>query len=118
MQQRLAKAGWLPKFEGDTGIYAQPKLDGFCCITQEPGLTSREGQPIIAVPHIHGELSGFFAEQEERALHGELYNHTLKEDFEQLSSILKKQKNISEVQAALARDMAFVISPSASGTRR
>ncbi|AXQ69803.1 hypothetical protein HOU03_gp464 [Caulobacter phage CcrSC] len=105
-QKRLKKSGWTPRFDGDTGVYAQPKLDGFCCIAQKTGLTSREGQPIVAVPHIMEALAGFFEEYPDAVLHGELYNHVFKDDFETLVSILKKQKNISEEQYALAREMA------------
>jgi len=74
------------------GIYSQPKLDGFCCIAQASGLTSREGQPIVSVPHIEAALAPFFHEFPDAVLHGELYNHDLNEDFEELSSILKKSK--------------------------
>ena len=75
-----------------TGIYSQPKFDGFCCIAQASGMTSREGQPIVSAPHVMSALAQFFAENPEASLHGELYNHDLKDDFEGLSSVLKKQK--------------------------
>lgn len=103
---RLKKIGWTPRRDGDTGAYFQPKLDGFCCIAQKSGLTSREGQPIIAVPHIMEALAPLFEADPDAVFHGELYNHALKDEFETLSSILKKQKNISEEQFALAREMA------------
>lgn len=101
----LAKAGFVPK-AGETGIYGEPKLDGFCCISQITGLTAREGPPIIAVPHISEALALFYEDFPEAPLHGELYNHDLKDDFESLSSILKKQKDITPEQFALAREMA------------
>jgi ATP-dependent DNA ligase len=79
-----------------TGIYSEPKLDGFCCIAQASGLTSREGQPIVAVPHVMRALSQFFYCFPDAVLHGELYNHDFKDDFEALSSILKKQNPTPE----------------------
>ncbi len=103
---RLTKAGYKPKFEGDTGIRYQHKFDGFCCIAQASGLTSREGQPIVSVPHIMEALQPYFDKYPDGVLHGELYHHDLKDNFQQLQSILKKQKNITEEQYAFARKMA------------
>lgn len=104
MLKRLADAGVIRP--DTTGVYAQPKLDGFCCIAQKSGMTSREGEPIVSAPHIMEALAPLFEENPEAVFHGELYNHALKEDFEALSSILKKQKNITEEQFAYSREMA------------
>lgn len=89
-----------------TGVFVEPKLDGFCCIAQATGLTSREGQPIVAVPHIMSALSPFFRDFPDAVLHGELYNHDFKDNFEDLSSILKKQKMTPELIEA-AKVMQF-----------
>ena len=89
-----------------TGVYAEPKLDGFCCIAQATGLTSREGQPIVAVPHVMSALSRFFHTFPDAVLHGELYSHELKDEFEVLSSILKKQTPNAE-QLETAKVMQF-----------
>lgn len=88
------------------GVFVEPKLDGFCCIAQASGLTSREGQPIVAVPHVMSALSQFFRDFPDAVLHGELYSHDLKEDFEELSSILKKQ-NMTPELAEAAKGMQF-----------
>ncbi|UTU09525.1 hypothetical protein CcrBL47_gp239c [Caulobacter phage BL47] len=53
---QLKKAKITPK-AGTTGAYFQPKLDGFCCIAQKSGLTTREGEPIVSVPHIMEALA-------------------------------------------------------------
>lgn len=74
----------------------EPKFDGFCFIAQASGMTSREGQPIVAAPHIMSALSPFFAQFPDAILHGELYNHDFCDDFESLSSILKKQNPTPE----------------------
>lgn len=69
-----------------------PKFDGIRCIAKAEGLFSRQGQPILAVPHIHAALGPFFARLPEAILDGELYNHDLREDFGAISSIVRKQK--------------------------
>lgn len=101
----VAKAGLVT--DGATGIYGEPKLDGFCCIAQPTGLTSREGEPIVAVPHVSDVLQAFWTDFPESPLHGELYNHDLKDDFETLSSILRKTKNITPEQFETARVMQY-----------
>lgn len=83
-----------------TGVYFQPKLDGYCCIAKEHGLQSREGLPILTAPHVERELAAFFAAWGDGPLHGELYNHDLKDEFEKLGSLLKKQKGITPEHVA------------------
>jgi len=81
--------------------YSQPKLDGIRCIATAAGLFSRQGQPIIAVPHIHAALAPLFADDPDLILDGELYNHDLREDFGAISSIVRK-KNPTREQLELA----------------
>lgn len=81
---------------GQNTLGVEPKFDGFCSITQVDGMTSREGQPIVAVPHINSALTPFMANFRDAVLHGELYNHDYADDFESLSSILKKQNPTAE----------------------
>lgn len=92
--KRIAKAGVTPP-EGETGVYFQPKLDGFCNIARDHKLQSREGLPILTAGHIARALKPFFDLFPGRTLHGELYNHDLKDEFEALGSLLKKQKDIT-----------------------
>jgi hypothetical protein len=98
---------WVARAEPDTdfeepdrlspsGAYFQPKLDGYCCIARAGGLQSREGLPILTAPHIEAALAPFFKVNPDAVLHGELYNHDLKEEFEKLGSLLKKQKGITQ----------------------
>lgn len=88
VEPMLAKA--YDKFPG--AGYSQPKLDGIRCIARASGLFSRQGQPIIAVPHIHAALQPLFDADPGLILDGELYNHDLREDFGAISSIVRKQK--------------------------
>lgn len=82
------------KFPGTCLV--QPKLDGIRCIATKDGLFSRQGKPITAVPHIHAALQPAFDSDPDLKLDGELYNHDLKDDFQKLVSIVRKQKPTAE----------------------
>lgn len=71
--------------------WIQPKLDGIRCIMTKDGMFSRQGQAIIAVPHLHAELKSLFDANPDAILDGELYNHDLREDFGAISSIVRKK---------------------------
>lgn len=72
--------------------YSQPKLDGIRCIARRDGLWSRAGKPIVAVPHIEEYLRMFFDRFPDAVLDGELYNHELKDDFNKITSMVRKSK--------------------------
>lgn len=85
------------KYEGMSTImggyvYCQPKLDGIRCIARKDGLWTRSGKEIPAVPHIWESLKEFFAEHPDMILDGELYNHELKDDFNSITSMVRKTK--------------------------
>lgn len=71
---------------------SQPKLDGVRCLVSEFGLQSRNGKPLLSSPHIREELDNFFEKFPDYILDGELYNHSLKDSFEQLISLIRKTK--------------------------
>ena len=89
-------------------LFTQPKLDGIRCITylQDGELVakSRAGKPIDSIPHVLGELEPFFAENPNAVLDGELYNHDLKNDFNKIISLVRKQK---PVRSASDTDKTF-----------
>ena len=70
--------------------YAQPKLDGMRCIAKTTGLFSRQGKPILSCPHIIEALEPFFEKFPDAILDGEIYNHDLKSEFEELMSLARK----------------------------
>lgn len=73
---------------------AQPKLDGHRSRTKiDKTLWSRGHKPITSVPHILTEIARIFPNAAPK-LDGELYNHTLKEDFEKITSIVKQTKQV------------------------
>ena len=87
-------------------VYIQPKLDGVRCLIKrvsdfpgQEGLASfsvkaysRTGKEFKNVRHITNALKGFFFHSPDVVLDGELYNHKLKNDFEKIISLVRKQK--------------------------
>lgn len=74
------------------GVYSQPKLDGIRCIARKDGLWTRSGKEIVAVPHIWESLQPFFEKHPNMIIDGELYNHELKDDFNSITSMVRKTK--------------------------
>ena len=78
------------------GVYSQPKLDGIRCVTTRKGMFSRNGKEFVSCPHIRNALSEVFRKYPDLVLDGELYNHDLKDDFNEIVSMIKKQKTTPE----------------------
>jgi len=73
-------------------VYIQPKLDGVRCLFTKDGAYSRSGKQFMNLRHIEMALKPFFDKQPDVILDGELYNHKLKNDFEKIISLVRKQK--------------------------
>lgn len=73
-------------------VYIQPKLDGVRCLFTKDGAYSRTGKKFMNLTHIELALTPFFKSQPHCVLDGELYNHKLKNDFEKIISLVRKQK--------------------------
>jgi len=88
-------------------VFIQPKLDGVRCVIQAkvkrhiltPDLNeievkaySRTGKEWKNIDHILFNLKPWFALNPDVILDGELYNHDLKDDFEKIISLVRKQK--------------------------
>jgi len=73
-------------------VFLQPKLDGVRCIFTKDGAYSRTGKEFKNVAHIKYDLTDFFRKHPNTVLDGELYNHALKNDFEKIISLVRKQK--------------------------
>tara|TARA_R100001440_G_scaffold2666_7_gene7411 strand:+ start:2287 stop:3120 length:834 start_codon:yes stop_codon:yes gene_type:complete len=73
-------------------VYIQPKLDGVRCLFTKNGAYSRSGKQFMNLRHIEMALKPFFDQQPDVILDGELYNHKLKNDFEKIISLVRKQK--------------------------
>tara|TARA_Y100001973_G_C5183866_1_gene326588 strand:+ start:782 stop:1618 length:837 start_codon:yes stop_codon:yes gene_type:complete len=77
-------------------VFIQPKLDGVRCLIQcENGVVkaySRTGKEWKNIEHILFNLQHFFTFEPNVVLDGELYNHDLRDNFEQIISCVRKTK--------------------------
>jgi len=91
------------RIDWSKNIYMQPKLDGVRCLIQyevfpisQGGARiiaySRTGKEFMNVEHIKEDLKPLFKACPWIVLDGELYNHDLKDDFEKIISLVRKQK--------------------------
>ena len=81
-------------------VSMQPKLDGVrCTIQYDAGVVtawSRTGKEWKNIEHIKLNLYRFFDKFPNIILDGELYNHDLRDDFEKIISLVRKQKPTDE----------------------
>jgi DNA ligase-1 len=73
-------------------VYCQPKLDGIRCITSIEGMQSRNGKSIVSCPHIYQKLKKVFKDWPSIVFDGELYCDKLNNDFNKITSLVKKTK--------------------------
>jgi len=89
-------------------VSMQPKLDGVRCVIQyDAGKViaySRTGKEWKNIDHILLNLYKFFDKHPNVILDGELYNHDLKDDFEQIISLVRRQKP-DDIDMLESRDM-------------
>jgi DNA ligase-1 len=85
------KAGMRP-IDFSEQVFIQPKLDGVRCLFTKDGAFSRTGKQFMNIVHIENQLKEFFKLNPDIVLDGELYNHQLKDDFEKIISLVRKQK--------------------------
>ena len=92
--------------------YIQPKLDGVRCVIQSQDVEfydngnkidaeavvaySRTGKQWKNIDHILEQLVPFFEKYPNVILDGELYNHDLRDDFNKIISLVRKQKPTPE----------------------
>jgi len=80
----------------DGKVFMQPKLDGVRCLIQydkKTGVTawSRTGKQWQNIHHITSSLEQWFQSNQTTVLDGELYNHDLRDDFETIISLVRRQ---------------------------
>jgi len=80
------------RVDWNQAVYIQPKLDGVRCLFTKDGAYSRNHKQFMNVRHIEMALKPFFDQNPDVILDGELYNHKLKNDFEKIISLVRKQK--------------------------
>jgi len=84
------------KVDFKAATYVQPKLDGMRCIARKDGLWSRNGKPIVSVPHIHAALKPMFHKDPTLIFDGELYCDKLKDNFNQIMHLCRQSKPTAE----------------------
>ena len=78
-------------------VYIQPKLDGVRCVItldekENIRCFSRTGKEFHNLNHIKDSLKPWFEFHDDVILDGELYNHDLRDNFEKIISLVRKQK--------------------------
>lgn len=72
-------------------LYGSQKMDGACAYFENGMLRSFTGETWVTCPHIIETLRDFSNKFPNIVLQGELYNHSHRENFQDLMSILRKQ---------------------------
>ncbi len=80
-------------------IYSQPKLDGIRALVSRHGAFSREYQRHQNVEHILEALAPVFAAHPDLVLDGELYNHDHRDNFNAITSIVRREASTDEERA-------------------
>jgi DNA ligase-1 len=95
-------------------VYIQPKLDGVRCVIyvddkENIRCFSRTGKEFHNLEHIKLSLNEFFFDYAnvDVVLDGELYNHDLKDDFEKIISLVRKQKPTASDRAEASKMIQF-----------
>jgi len=74
-------------------VFIQPKLDGIRCIMTADGCYSRNGKKFMNVQHLYTKaIQRLFKVNPLLVIDGELYNHDLRDNFEKIVSLVRKQK--------------------------
>lgn len=90
-------------------VFSQPKLDGIRAIINKNGAFSRELQPHFNCDHILIALAPVFEKYPDTVFDGEFYNHDLKDDFNKIVSVVRKQKPTDSQRAEAAKLLQYHI---------
>lgn len=88
-------------------LYSQPKLDGMRAVITAHGAHTRNGKEWKTIPHILAELAPLFVTHPDLVLDGELYTHEYKDDFNKISSLVKKTKPTADDLTESAQKVQF-----------
>ena len=101
----------------DNKISMQPKLDGVRCVIQYEKHINKSENRVVAysrtgkewknIDHILFNLEPWFALNPNVILDGELYNHSLKDNFEKIISLVRKTKPTDEDRLEAAQYTEF-----------
>jgi len=96
-------------------LYVQPKFDGsranvyYSKAEDRVVMMSRTGKEIVSCPHIVESLRQYCLANPTHIVDGELYNHILKDDFEELMSLSRKTKPTAEDLVASSKMLKLYI---------
>lgn len=91
-------------FDGKGAVFAQGKLDGIRCIGTWNRIHTRKGEPIPACFHVLRALENV---PENMILDGELYNHDLKDNFNEIASLVRKTKGWEKHQEKISATIQY-----------
>lgn len=104
-----------------SATWSQPKLDGVRCLATADGLFSRQGKLIPSCPHIERALAPYFKLNPTMVLDGELYADKLSDDFNEIISLVRKQKpssaHFAKTEESIQYHVYDMVSPSNFGVR-
>jgi DNA ligase-1 len=96
-------------------VFSQPKLDGIRAFFTKEGAFTRELQPHFNVEHIQKELAPLFEAHPGLILDGELYNHDLKDNFNKICQLVRKQTVTHAQKAEIEKLVQFHVYDMPSG---
>lgn len=103
-------------------VYSQPKLDGIRALITRNGAFSREYQRHQNVDHILEALAPAFALNPDLTFDGELYNHDYRDNFNAITSIVRREAVTDDERAEARRLIQFhcydIVSDEPFATRR
>lgn len=109
IEPMLAKEWSARKSKVKYPVYVQPKLDGMRAIVHTPGSFSRNGKRWMTAGHIENALACVFEKYPDIIFDGELYCNKLNNDFDTLSSLVKKTKPTEEDIFAVSTTIQYWI---------
>ena len=82
----LSKGDWV----------LQCKFNGMRCVATKDGLFTRKGERYVSCPHIEEALKPFFEKNPEAVLDGELFNHNLRQQLNEISKLVRRTVNVTQ----------------------
>ncbi len=89
-------------------IWSDKKYNGMRCLLTSKGMFSRKGEKIISAPHVFNFAKHLFKDHPNLVLDGELYDHNLRYELNELMKLVRKTKAKDITVAHLAKSKELV----------